>query len=108
VLAGLVVGGLPTSLGAQEREPIGATPPASVSSPPAKFATRMATGYVGELVGILGLGIVGYHIERNTWSCNCDDPGFQGLALGMFAGAILGAGIGASLPEFSDDKCSFG
>jgi hypothetical protein len=71
-----------------------------------RFATRTLTAAVGGAAGALGGGLLG----ANVWphDCNgCEDAGLEEFIVGFAIGAVTGAGIGAALPRFGNDRCTF-
>lgn len=66
-----------------------AMPRLAVQEP--KMMDLAATGLLASAAGFVGGAIAGYWLERSRfgWSCNCDDPGLEG----MIYGAILGSAL---------------
>src|SRR6187399_184857 len=72
----------------------------------ARFAVRTLTAAVGGTAAAFGGGLLG----ATAWpkDCGgCEDAGLEEFIVGFAIGAVAGAGIGAALPRFGNDQCSF-
>src|SRR5690348_8371014 len=72
----------------------------------ARFAVRTLTAAVGGAAAAFGGGLLG----ATAWpkDCGgCEDAGLEEFIVGFAIGAVAGAGIGAALPKFGSDRCSF-
>ena len=72
----------------------------------ARFAVRTLTAAVGGAAGAFGGGLLG----ATAWpkDCGgCEDAGLEEFIIGFAIGAVTGAGVGAALPKFGNDRCSF-
>lgn len=75
-------------------------------TPSARLAARSVSGGLGMAGGALALGALGYAIDRGV-SGEGEWSGVGGLVLGGIAGGMLGAGVGAALPDY-EGRCGFG
>ena len=72
----------------------------------ARFAVRTLTAAVGGAAAAFGGGLLG----ATAWAKDCggcEDAGLEEFVIGFAVGAVAGAGIGAALPRFGNDQCSF-